>query len=228
MMQDIAQIMVLFFIYYVLNYYFGKDLYNQEIFQSLIAIIPIIIFKIIKLVLSFIKRPLNMKIDMFDYLSKKNQCITISHFSLKQEKERKFSIKITLDKNLSLWNKFAIKLAKNKNLFLRVEMQPAYSQFILTSSNAGIPINKVDRGIYEINISSMVQSALMANEQFFQIIDFIVNENRDNAPTNSLNFVVKGYILIEGKKYEEMNILERFMISVKDADNSNFKVEYYI
>lgn len=228
MMQDLGQLIVLFFVYYFLNYFLGKNIYNQEIFQSIISIIPFALYKLIKFILRFIKRPLNINIDINDFLSKKKKSITISHFSSSQEKERKFSVKIILDKNLSLWNRFAMKYVKNRNISLLIEMNPSYSQFVLTPSSPTIPINRIDRGNYEINISNMVESALNVDGEFFQIIDFIVNENRDNRPTNSLNFVVAGYILIDGKKYEEANIIKRSLIKIKNSEGSNFKVEYYI
>lgn len=214
--------------FYILGLFFNKIALSDDIYSTLSVILPWIIYIFIILIIKMVKSPVLVFINITSYYAQAT-FMNITHFHKYSEKERSLFVEIKANKSFSLWNKVALRILKKTIVSLEITMSPNTEYFIISASNPLQDISKSKRGYLSLNITEMLKGALNNNNEFNQKIKFIINENRDNKPTNNQNFIIKPQIIVNDKPLDECNKLTKFMINYKTNLNmGGFNVQYYI
>jgi len=214
--------------FYILGIFFNKVVLSNDMYSTLSIILPWIIYIFIILIVKMFKSPVLVFINITSYYSQAT-CINITHFHKYSEKERSLFVEIKVNKSFSLWNKVALRILEKTTIGLEITLSPNTGYFIISASNPLQDISKSKRGYLSLSITEMLKGALGNNNEFNQKIKFIINENRDNKPTNNQNFIIKPQIIVNDKPLVECNKLTKFMINYKTNLNmGGFNVQYYI
>lgn len=184
--------------------------------DNILIIITSLIYFFVLFLFNRIKRPIRISVSL------KNFCDPSRHTALyrtglNREDTKTVVVHIEIKETNSVWNSLALKMLKNKNIYVQIESLPKNQSLICQPLQITKDIKVLGDG-FLININNLIYGNLENRIYLDMQYKFIVEENRDYPFDHNQDIPIKPCLLIDEKPLKLFDKLFcRFLCTKEDG-----------
>lgn len=195
LLEEIIKIVIISILYLAFdNVFFYKQNWWASVTNFLVILLTSVIYLLIASFVYIFKRPIQVNVELANYKTQENET-QIRNYTKKESLFNTIIIKMSITERESVWSKIALRIIRNKKIFLGFFINPHNNGLICLASQLNRKIvEQVEQGFY-LCINDHLYSNLSYSVPVTEEFNFIIDKNRDISVNNVQKCTIKPVIL---------------------------------